>query len=124
MWNTWSTNENGQLLTVEFYGPDNLTATFEDLDKYYMDETTGDCLEYTYYVKELKVDGVGIDGTSFTKVVDRRGRCLHRGTTPTPKTPPPWVNRVEGSLQVKKVWHDKGGESAPPGDNHRGAVPL
>ena len=24
------------------------------------------------------------------------------------------VNRVEGSLQVKKVWHDKGGESARP----------
>lgn len=107
------TNENGQLLTVELYGPDNLTATFEDLDKYYMDETTGDCLEYTYYVKELKVDGVGIDGTSFTKVVDGEDVAFTVDYTYT-ENAATVVNRVEGSLQVKKVWHDKGGESARP----------
>lgn len=105
--------ENGQLLTVELYGPDNLTATFEDLDKYYMDETTGDCLEYTYYVKELKVDGVGIDGTSFTKVVDGEDVAFTVDYTYT-ENAATVVNRVEGSLQVKKVWHDKGGESARP----------
>lgn len=107
------TNENGQLLTVELYGPDNLTATFEDLDKYYMDETTGDCLEYTYYVKELKVDGVGIDGTSFTKVVDGEDVAFTVDYTYA-ENAATVVNRVEGSLQVKKVWHDKGGESARP----------
>ena len=96
-------------MTVEFYGPDNLTATFEDLDKYYMDETTGDCLEYTYYVKELKVDGVGIDGTSFTKVVDGEDVAFTVDYTYT-ENAATVVNRVEGSLQVKKVWHDKGGK--------------
>lgn len=109
------TNENGQLLTVELYGPDNLTATFEDLDKYYMDETTGDCLEYTYYVKELKVDGVGIDGTSFTKVVDGEDVAFTVDYTYT-ENATTVVNRVEGSLQVKKVWHDKGGESVRPAE--------
>lgn len=111
------TNENGQLLTVELYGPDNLTATFEDLDKYYMDETTGDCLEYTYYVKELTVDGDKIDGTGFTKVVDGEDvkftvdyTYAETGDAATV------VNRVEGSLQVKKVWHDKGGESVRPAE--------
>ena len=109
------TNENGQLLTVELYGPDNLTATFEDLDKYYMDETTGDCLEYTYYVKELTVDGDKIDGTGFTKVVDGEDvkftvdyTYAETGDAATV------VNRVEGSLQVKKVWWDKGGDTARP----------
>lgn len=109
------TNENGQLLTVELYGPDNLTATFEDLDKYYMDETTGDCLEYTYYVKELTVGGVGIDGTGFTKVVDGEDIAFTVDYTYT-ENAATVVNRVEGSLQVKKVWHDKGGESVRPAE--------
>lgn len=93
----------------------NYTDTFEDLDKYYMDETTGDCLEYTYYVKELKVDGVGIDGTSFTKVVDGEDVAFTVDYTYT-ENAATVVNRVEGSLQVKKVWHDKGGESARPAE--------
>lgn len=109
------TNENGQLLTVELYGPDNLTATFEDLDKYYMDETTGDCLEYTYYVKELKVDGVGIDGTRFTKEVNGESVDFTVDYTYA-ENAATVVNRVEGSLQVKKVWHDEGGESARPAE--------
>lgn len=107
------TNENGQLLTVELYGPDNLTATFEDLDKYCMEEAGTP--EYTYYVKELTVDGDKIDGTGFTKVVDGEDvkftvdyTYAETGDAATV------VNRVEGSLQVKKVWHDKGGESARP----------
>lgn len=107
------TNENGQLLTVELYGPDNLTATFEDLDKYYMDETTGDCLEYTYYVKELTVGGDEIDGTGFTKVVD--GEKIDFTVDYTyAENAATVVNRVEGSLQVKKVWWDKGGDTARP----------
>ena len=107
--------ENGQLLTVELYGPDNLTATFEDLDKYYMDETTGDCLEYTYYVKELTVGGDEIDGTGFTKVVD--GEKIDFTVDYTyAENAATVVNRVEGSLQVKKVWHDKGGESVRPAE--------
>ncbi|HIV47013.1 MAG TPA: Cna B-type domain-containing protein [Candidatus Acutalibacter stercorigallinarum] len=107
------TNENGQLLTVELYGPDNLTATFEDLDKYYMDETTGDCLEYTYYVKELTVGGDKIEGASFTKEVDGKDVAFTVDYTYA-ENAATVVNRVEGSLQVKKVWHDKGGESARP----------
>lgn len=108
-------DENGQQLTVDLYGPDNLTATFEDLDKYYMDETTGDCLEYTYYVKELTVGGDKIEGASFTKEVDGKDVAFtvdytyaETGDAATV------VNRVEGSLQVKKVWYDEGGESARP----------
>lgn len=110
-------DENGQQLTVDLYGPDNLTATFEDLDKYYMDETTGDCLEYTYYVKELTVGGDKIEGASFTKEVDGKDVAFtvdytyaETGDAATV------VNRVEGSLQVKKVWHDKGGESVRPAE--------
>lgn len=106
-------DENGQQLTVDLYGPDNLTATFEDLDKYYMDETTGDCLEYTYYVKELKVDGVDINGTSFTKVVDGEDVAFTVDYTYA-ENAATVVNRVEGSLQVKKVWWDKGGDTARP----------
>lgn len=107
--------ENGQQLTVELYGPDHLTATFEDLDKYYMDETTGNCLEYTYYVKELTVGGVDINGTSFTKVVDGEDVAFTVDYTYA-ENAATVVNRVEGSLQVKKVWHDKGGESVRPAE--------
>lgn len=105
--------ENGQQLTVELYGPDHLTATFEDLDKYCMEEEGTP--EYTYYVKELTVGGDEIDGTGFTKVVDGEKidftvdyTYAETGDAATV------VNRVEGSLQVKKVWHDKGGESVLP----------
>lgn len=104
-------DENGQQLTVELYGPDNLTATFEDLDKYCMEEEGTP--EYTYYVKELTVGGDEIDGTGFTKEVE--GEKIDFTVDYTyAENAATVVNRVEGSLQVKKVWHDKGGESARP----------
>lgn len=105
------TNENGQLLTVELYGPDNLTATFEDLDKYCMEEAGTP--EYTYYVKELTVNGDKIEGASFTKEVDGEDVAFTVDYTYTGNAATV-VNRVEGSLQVEKIWHDKGGESARP----------
>ena len=105
------TNENGQQLTVELYGPDHLTATFEDLDKYCMEEEGTP--EYTYYVKELTVGGDEIDGTGFTKEVEGEKIDFTVDYTYT-ENAATVVNRVEGSLQVKKVWHDKGGESARP----------
>lgn len=107
------TNENGQQLTVELYGPDHLTATFEDLDKYCMEEEGTP--EYTYYVKELTVGGDEIDGTGFTKEVEGEKIDFTVDYTYT-ENAATVVNRVEGSLQVKKVWHDKGGESARPAE--------
>lgn len=104
-------DENGQQLTVELYGPDNLTATFEDLDKYCMEEAGTP--EYTYYVKELTVGGDKIEGASFTKEVDGKDVAFTVDYTYA-ENAATVVNRVEGSLQVKKVWHDKGGESARP----------
>ena len=93
----------------------NYTDTFEDLDKYCMEEAGTP--EYTYYVKELTVDGDKIDGTGFTKVVDGEDvkftvdyTYAETGDAATV------VNRVEGSLQVKKVWHDKGGEGVRPAE--------
>lgn len=93
----------------------NYTDTFEDLDKYCMEEAGTP--EYTYYVKELTVDGDKIDGTGFTKVVDGEDVAFtvdytyaETGDAATV------VNRVEGSLQVKKVWHDKGGEGVRPAE--------
>lgn len=99
------------ILTLD--SSNNYTATFEDLDKYCKDETTGEHLEYTYYVKELTVGGDEIDGTGFTKVVD--GEKIDFTVDYTyAENAATVVNRVEGSLQVKKVWWDKGGDTARP----------
>ncbi len=91
----------------------NYTDTFEDLDKYCMEEEGTP--EYTYYVKELTVGGDKIEGASFTKEVDGKDVAFTVDYTYA-ENAATVVNRVEGSLQVKKVWHDKGGESARPAE--------
>lgn len=97
------------ILTLD--SSNNYTATFEDLDKYCMEEAGTP--EYTYYVKELTVGGDKIEGASFTKEVDGKDVAFTVDYTYA-ENAATVVNRVEGSLQVKKVWHDKGGESARP----------